>query len=185
MTNETNVEQWVRLFKPPFYYDESSQYFLDQDGHPILELRGWGNIHSKVPETAQAEKIQDAMGYAIAAFINTALTRQGDADTDTEIVAAMFEWAKRLKPELRDLLVDVHAIFAGWMNDEHWTEWDESVRLRVVGMQKKMENSNNPVYEDSWMWVVTQKQYDLFKILHKITGHYFTKEETFKIINAI
>jgi hypothetical protein len=161
MTNETNVEQWVKEIE-----DALKAAHFERHNSPETDSKIW-------------------KGKTALSSLRAALTRQGDADTDTEIVAAMFEWAKRLKPELRDLLVDVHAIFAGWMNDEHWTEWDESVRLRVVGMQKKMENSNNPVYEDSWMWVVTQKQYDLFKILHKITGHYFTKEETFKIINAI
>lgn len=45
-----------------------------------------------------------------------------------------------MKDTMAELLCDVHQLLTGWHSDgTAWTAWDESVRDRVMKMQKRLE----------------------------------------------
>jgi hypothetical protein len=83
--NNLTAEQISRFFNAPFVYDEHSQYILDRDGNTILELRGWGNISSKITDGLEAAKIQDAIGHEIAAALSqTSMSKPTEAKSYVE-----------------------------------------------------------------------------------------------------
>ena len=50
---------------------------------------------------------------------------------------------EELEKELAQLLHDVQQILSAYAMDETWTDWDESVRKRVIELQYKLQDNGN------------------------------------------
>jgi hypothetical protein len=133
-TVDAEKDAYQELFN--YFHREHDILLLESDMQEVIRI-----VQSKPAEAVTDEAIRDAVHEAFWGWVADK-EKGADERLKEKIVSIVLAGRKHSstepKRELKDLLVDVHAIFAGWMNDECWTEWDESVRLRVVEMQYKI-----------------------------------------------
>lgn len=58
-------------------------------------------------------------------------------ELQVDLFKGRLEEAQQVFDELEDILVHVENIFAGWSNDECWTDYDEKTRQRLIEFRKK------------------------------------------------
>jgi hypothetical protein len=133
-TVDAEKDAYQELFN--YFHREHDILLLESDMQEVIRI-----VQSKPAEAVTDEAIRDAVHEAFWGWVADK-EKGADERLKEKIVSIVLAGLKHSstepKSELKDLLVDVHAIFAGWMNDECWTEWDESVRRRVVEMQFKI-----------------------------------------------
>ena len=73
----------------------------------------------------------------IMAKINPSTPHSLTVWTDEMVIQAMHEYASQVAEavELSQLLFDCNQVLTGYAMDDSWSEWDESVRQRVIKMQ--------------------------------------------------
>jgi len=72
-------KKFREIFKGPYVYDDHGQFIRDQDGSMILNVRGWGKLHTKIGINEAAE-IQDAFGNFVAKIFNAFMESQESGD---------------------------------------------------------------------------------------------------------
>jgi len=58
-------------------------------------------------------------------------------ELQVDLFKGRLEEAQQVFDELEDILFHVENIFAGWSNDECWTDYDEKTRQRLIEFRKK------------------------------------------------
>ena len=81
--NADDLEQWKKLFKPPFKFDPKGTTVFDKDNHMVCQIRGWGRISSQKGEMPGAD-IQDAFGHKLAEMITSLYSNPTPLTGDTE-----------------------------------------------------------------------------------------------------
>lgn len=60
---------WMGIFPIPFAYDRDGGYIVDAEGHPVLEIRGYGKI-SQLTDAAKANTVQDEFAQWVVRTLN-------------------------------------------------------------------------------------------------------------------
>lgn len=73
-----SADQLLKHYKPPFLYDEESGgYVFDNEGHMIMEVRGWGRFCQTMDEE-QAWKVQNEIGVFLTDMLNRITERTSE-----------------------------------------------------------------------------------------------------------
>lgn len=64
---------WMGIFPLPFAHDRDVGYIVDADGHPVLEIRGYGKISQLIYE-AKANTVQDEFSQLVVHTLNGTTT---------------------------------------------------------------------------------------------------------------
>lgn len=77
VASSNSVELLKRWFAPPFWYDaDSGGYIFDNNGHMIVEVRGWGRFTAETKDDNIAWDIQNKIGEMIASLLNRVIAAQ-------------------------------------------------------------------------------------------------------------
>ena len=68
MIAEQNFKELKLIYKSPFKYEDASQQIFDCNNRLVLDVRGWGWLHSS--GRLDAEIIQDRFGNLIVELLN-------------------------------------------------------------------------------------------------------------------
>lgn len=72
--DDAPLDQWKRLYQPPFRYDRTGTTVFDKNNHMVLQIRGWGRISSQLlshdPSEGIAAETQDSFGTLVAFLLN-------------------------------------------------------------------------------------------------------------------
>lgn len=68
------ILDWKKIIKFPLRYDPEGGWICDKDGGPVLQIRGYGKILSKLQyNTELANKTQDDFAEAVTSCLNNFL----------------------------------------------------------------------------------------------------------------
>lgn len=60
------LQEWTKVFKPPFRYEPAGQMIFDADENQALDVRGWG----RAQKMKNAVEMQDGFGQWVADTLN-------------------------------------------------------------------------------------------------------------------
>lgn len=69
--------KWQNIIKGPLKYDSEGIWVVDKDGGPVLKIRGYGKISSKLQyDDTKAEEVQDAFAKDVTKCLNEHLFKK-------------------------------------------------------------------------------------------------------------
>jgi hypothetical protein len=76
MSSKPKRTAWRRIIEFPLKYDREGGWLVDNSGHPVLQMRGYGKLSSILQPIPRANDEQDDFTQWAARVLNKAMTSE-------------------------------------------------------------------------------------------------------------